>query len=113
MDIVLRRKVQTAAVELVLIATLLLSLGLWTNWLFALPREQALARASAWSHNDCAALSVIPWQKGQRFARCAPFGTVQSNPVGFAALSAGVVMLVIGCVFAARRRRAAFAKLLA
>lgn len=110
MDILLRRKVQTVAVELLLIAALLLATGLWTHWVFALPREQALARASVWSDNDCAALSVIPWLKGQRFARCAPFGTVQSNPLGFSALSTGVVILVIGCVLAARRRRAAFAE---
>lgn len=109
MDVILRRKVQTVAVELLLIAALLLATGLWTHWVFALPREQALARANAGSESDCQALSVIPWQRGQRFARCAPFGTVQSNPVGFTALSTVILVLVVGCVIAARRRRAAFA----
>jgi hypothetical protein len=101
-------RMTTLAIELLAIAALLVALAVWFHWLFALPRAQALAKAPAWSSAPCDAMSVIPFRNSARYARCAPFGTVASNPLGFLAWSAGVLVLIGGCVVAGRRRRAAW-----
>lgn len=102
-------RMTTLAIELLAIAALLVALAVWFHWVFALPRAQALAKAPAWSSEPCEAMSVIPFRSSARYARCAPFGTVASNPLGFAAWSAGVLVLIGGCVVAGRHRRAAWA----
>ncbi|MBH9579263.1 hypothetical protein [Inhella proteolytica] len=94
------------------VGLLLMCSGMWLAWMNSHPRQEALRLAPAWQPQArCEVMFVLPWRRGQRYARCWPLGRPSDRPWLFASLHGVMAVAVVLVIAGGRRRRADMALL--